>query len=178
MTISMDHHSWRHLLIPGLLGLAGLLAMAPRAIAQDIDPLDEEIRSAEVDREAALRELEARRAEYLDALQRAEELERRQAYRPPYVNPYTRYGAQPFVLSEAYRAQAYRDATRAYLPRPAAPIVGGVPIGPGALNPYGPVPASPVAPYGYDYGYGYGARPPGGIDIPFGFGLGGLSIRW
>jgi hypothetical protein len=174
MNIPIGPHSWHGLLFPSVLGLACLLTMAPNATAQQIDPLADEIRSAEIDREAALRELEARRAEYLEALQRAEELDRRRSMRPPYVNPYTRYGAQPFVLSEAYRAQAYRNAARSYLPRPAAPIAGGVPIAPGAMNPYGPVPVSPVSPYGY----GYGARPLGGIDIPFGFGLGGLSIRW
>ncbi|WP_169975170.1 hypothetical protein [Tautonia rosea] len=171
MNIPIGSCSWSQLLIPSVLGLGFIVTLVPDVKAQQNDPLADEIRSAELDREAALRELEARRAEYLEALRRAEELDRRRSSRPPYVNPYTQYGVNPFALSEAYRAQAYQDATRSYLPRPPAPIVGGVPIAPG-VTPYGPLPLTPVAPYGYGY------RPLGGIDIPFGFGLGGLSIRW
>lgn len=174
MTIHHGPNVRNCLWLPSVLGLICMVSMASNATAQQSDPLADEIRSAERDREAALRELEARRAEYLEALRRAEELDRREAMRPPYVNPYTQYGAEPFVLSEAYRAQAYRDAARSYLPQPAAPLVRGVPVAPGAVPPYGPVPFNPVAPYGY----GYSPRPLGGIDIPFGFGLGGLSIRW
>jgi hypothetical protein len=127
-------------------------------------------------------ELAERRQEYLEDLaeRREDALEdfydddhrrfrRHRAYRPPFAPP-PAYG----VPGPAYGLGGYGYG-RPYLPSPVLPRHGlGAPLGLG----YGPPPG--YGGYGFrgpvPYGYGFGPR--GGIDIPFGLGLGGLSIRW
>src|SRR5690606_21009822 len=118
------------------------------------------------DRQDYLEDLADRREDAIeDYYDRLPKAYRHHAWRPPLaVAP--GYGLP--VPSYGYRYAPY--AVRPY-PGPLGYAYGG--YGLGRVAPY----------YGYGgsapYGYGpYGPLRRGGIDIPFGFGLGGLSIRW
>lgn len=178
------------LLAPGLVLFSTVLLASSDVMAQapNADPLVEALEEAEARRDAAYRELELRRAEYLDALQRAEQRDRREVARPSFVDPRSFVDPLPPYGSGGIRGTtAYGGALnptlnpRPYVLRPNSPTPFAGPIGRPGIG-YGPGAYSampPVGPgFGYGPGYGYGYGAPGGIDIPFGFGLGGLSIRW
>lgn len=165
------------ILAPSLLALtltgpafASQIRTAPLVASAAVAAWDDDL-------EDDFEDLAERREEYLEDLadRREDDLEdwydhqhhgfgQHRAFRPPFAPPRAYVAPVPPL---GYGAYGYAPSLAPY-----------------PLRPYSP---GPGAPLGYGYGgygfggyapYGYGFGPRGGIDIPFGLGLGGLSIRW